>query len=69
MRRITVVAMLLALAGCAHMTEDEKRTAWIVVGVVGVVVIAASQTAPEGPVCSTHFIVGPGGSTPVTRCE
>ncbi len=72
MKRLIAVLCALALAGCANMTPEQERTAWIVGGILVTGAIIASQADSGGtpaPECRTHYIVGPNGSTPVTRCD
>ena len=61
MKKTVLILCAVALAGCASMTPEEKRAAWIVGGIVVAGAVAASSGGSSGgPDCT--IAVTPGGS-------
>lgn len=59
-KAIAVLAALLALNGCASMTERQKKWTGVIVGAVVVGTLAAHRSGSDAP--STASAVGPGPS-------
>ncbi len=47
MKLIVILLCSLALLGCANMSPQEKRTAWIATGIVVGAIIISSSSNPE----------------------
>lgn len=48
--RIVIIAAAIALAGCANMSSNQKRVAWVAGGVIAIGALAAGGAGtPEEP--------------------
>ena len=58
MKKWIWLAILLPLIGCANMSDKEKQTAWIVVGIGATAVIISSSgghSSPQEENCFFHM--------------